>query len=57
MEKVFIITDKYQLSNISALKVNKFLEENPDYGIKHIVPLTQHSECGYYGVVITVSKK
>ena len=57
MEKVFVVTTKYQLCNADMLEVNKFLKENPNYIIKNIVPVTQYGSLYYYGVIITVGEK
>ena len=57
MEKVFVVTTKYQLCNADMLEVNKFLKENPNYIIKNIVPVMQYDHLYYYGVVITVGEK
>ena len=56
MEKVFVVTTKYQLCNADMLEVNKFLKENPNYIIKNIVPVMQYDHLYYYGVVITVGE-
>ena len=57
MERIFVVTAKYQLNNVDMLEVNEFLKENPHYTVKNIVPIAQHDGSGCYGAIITVGEK